>query len=75
MKTTSTKNIGKVYGQLKVVGIERDYDMKRTFFMCDCLACGKKRVKFFRDNVISGRTCTCGCKKGTIGRTFSKNKV
>lgn len=55
------RDIGKKYGSLEVIEVVRDYEKKRTYYICRC-ECGRE-VKVLKDNVVSGRSKSCGCRK------------
>lgn len=59
----STQHKGKTFNHLRVLDVNRtSYDKNgRTQFVCECLNCGNKNFVALADNVINGRTTSCGC--------------
>lgn len=73
------QNIGKKFGRLTVkdVYIVKGKD-RRCMYVCDC-DCGKEKVALY-DNIISGKTQSCGClqkdqvyKSNYVGNTYEEH--
>lgn len=47
----------------KLLVIERNYDAKRTSWFCKCDCGNDKLISVFANNLISGRTKSCGCER------------
>lgn len=52
------------YGRLAVLGVRRDQDKRRTYWLCRC-DCGAER-EFLADNISRGRVVSCGCHRLAI---------
>lgn len=54
------KLIGRTFGDLEVISFSHAKGY-RSYWNCRCLRCGKI-VSICRQSLISGRSCSCGCK-------------
>lgn len=62
-----TNEIGKIYGQLKIVDI--DYSNKPSIAICEC-SCGSI-IRVNKADVVSGHTQSCGCFQAQQASKFN----
>ena len=71
--TDYDKYIGKQYGKLNIIKVERDYKNKITYATAKC-DCGNI-IKVKLGYITSGDKKSCGCLKPGIKKMNSKNKI
>ena len=71
--TDYNKYIGKQYGKLKILKVERDYENKITYATAEC-DCGNV-IKARLGLITSGDKKSCGCLKHGVKRMQSNNII
>lgn len=67
------KNIGKKFGRLTILSLERKDKNNKKYYLCEC-ECGNKEVIRY-DSLTSGRTTSCGCYNKEVNRKRKGEKV
>ena len=62
---------GKRFGKLTVLKRVIKINSKKTYFLCKC-ECGKIKT-IYRDDIVSGKTISCGCHKKEMARKLGKS--
>lgn len=68
-KNKTALEIGKIYGNLKVLGFDHNDPKRGNFYLTECINCGKKKIR--QATYIRRKTIEC-CKKE---RGYSKTRL